>query len=440
MPKVLFIQPSQYYNNGELVKQKRIYLPGLVFPLLAALTPSHWKVQVIIEVIEEIDYDTDADLIGIGSMGHSMIRAIQIAKKLKERNKTVFMGGYMVSMVPELASEVVDSVIIGDAEISYPKLLDDFEKKGRLEKIYKYPVTDLKGLPVPRYDLLTEKKIGFMLPVQAGRGCTYQCGFCSIACLYKGKYLTRPVDEVVRDIKAIKDLGYKSFYLIDDNIASHPEYLRSLCLKIKPLKMIWGSQCSINLAKHQKLLKLVSDSGCRILSFGLETISQAGLDKLNKNWVKVNQHEKLMSIIRQHGILVSAEMMIGLDSDTTNSIKNTYSFVLENKIPIPRFYVITPVPGTELFYEFKKKGRLIHENFRYYTASQCVHYPQKMSPQDVDLMYKWLNEKVFSWISIFKRTVFNNGILKHPLLYIYAFVVNCKYRHHIRMGEAPVIV
>jgi len=441
MPKVLFIQPTQYNNNsGGLCKQNRIYLPGLVFPLLAAMTPANWKVQIIMEVIENIDYNTDADIIGIGTMGHSMIRAMQIARKFKKRNKTVFMGGYMASMIPEYALEVVDSVVLGDAEISYPKLLEDFERDGKLKRIYDNPVTNLEGLPIPKYDLLTEKKIGFMLPVQAGRGCTYQCSFCSIACLYKGRYLTRPVAEVVRDIKAIKELGYKSFYLIDDNIASRPEYLQSLCLEIKPLKMIWGSQCSITLAKHSKLLKLVSDSGCRILSIGLESISQDGLDKLNKNWLKVNDHEKLISKLKRYGILVSAEMMIGLDSDTSQSIRDTYTFVLKNKIPIPRFYVITPVPGTDLYFEYKKDGRIILEEYSYYTASQCVYNPLKMSSQEVDQMYRWLNEKVFSWLSILKRTIFNKGIIKHPLLYLYAFIVNCKYRKHVRMGEAPVVI
>ena len=65
MPKILFIQPTQYAENGKLCKQRRINLPGLAFPLLAAYTPQHWDVEVLIEVVDEIDYASDADLIAI---------------------------------------------------------------------------------------------------------------------------------------------------------------------------------------------------------------------------------------------------------------------------------------------------------------------------------------------------------------------------------------
>ena len=74
---------------------------------------------------------------------------------------------------------------------------------------------DLSGLPVPRYEILTQKRTGFMLPVQAGRGCPHRCTFCSIAGMYQGDYMRRDVGEVVRDIRRIKELGYRGFYLVE---------------------------------------------------------------------------------------------------------------------------------------------------------------------------------------------------------------------------------
>ncbi len=198
MPKVLFIQPTQRGADGALCKQSRIQLPGLVFPLLAAMTPDTWEVEVKIEVVDDIPLETDADLVGIGTMGHTVWRAVELAREFRARGKPVFLGGYMASLVAEMALEHVDSVVVGDAEISYPQLLRDFEKTGKLERIYRNPVESLAGLPVPRYRLLTEKPIGRMLPVQAGRGCPHLCSFCSIACLYRGRYLARKVDEVMR--------------------------------------------------------------------------------------------------------------------------------------------------------------------------------------------------------------------------------------------------
>jgi radical SAM superfamily enzyme YgiQ (UPF0313 family) len=440
MPKVLLIQSSQYFSNGDVVKQRKLYLPGLVFPLLAAIAPENWEVEIKLEVIDDINFETDADIIGIGAMGHAIFRAFDLANEFKKRGKIVFLGGYMASMIPELVLKHADSIVIGDAEISFPKLLSNFEKFGKPERIYNNPIVDLSHLPLPRYELLTEKRIGNMLPVQAGRGCNHTCSFCSIACLYKGRHLVRPVDEVIRDIEKIKSLGYHKFYMIDDNIVSNPAYLEELCRKILPLKMKWSSQCTMNLARNEPLLKLVARSGCEILSLGLESISQEGLDKLNKKWLRVDDHQKLMEAFNKAGIMVSAEMIIGTDGDTIESLKATYDFIRKSKIPLLRIYFLTPVPGTQLYIEFKEAGRLIHENFSHYTASECVHYPEMISPDKLTEMYYWLNGKIFSLNGIISRTLLNKQILKHPLNYIFAFAVNLHYRSYVKRGETPLIV
>ncbi|MGB3008677.1 MAG: hypothetical protein WBC06_19330, partial [Chitinophagaceae bacterium] len=193
MYKILFIQTTQFSGGSgtKLVKQKRLYLPGLAFPLLAAITPDNWKVEICLEVIEDVNYDVDCDIVGIGAMGQAIIRAVEIAKEFKKRGKTVIMGGFMPSMIPDYVKDVCDSVIIGDAETVYPKMLKDFEN-GTLKKIYHEQVNDLNGLPIPKYELLLKKKIGFMLPVQPGRGCPHACSYCSIYCLYRKRYIHRP--------------------------------------------------------------------------------------------------------------------------------------------------------------------------------------------------------------------------------------------------------
>ena len=152
MPKILFIQPTQYAENGKLCKQRMINLPGLAFPLLAAYTPSHWEVELLIEVVDEINFDTEADIVAIGSMGHATFRGLEIAAEFKKRGKTVVMGGYMASIAYEEAMKHVDSVVIGDAEISYPKMLQDYEESGTVKPLYNYPIHELKNLPLPRYD------------------------------------------------------------------------------------------------------------------------------------------------------------------------------------------------------------------------------------------------------------------------------------------------
>jgi radical SAM superfamily enzyme YgiQ (UPF0313 family) len=439
MPKILFIQPTQYASDGKLCKQKRINLPGLAFPLLAAYTPPNWEVEIQIEVVDDINFDTDADIIGIGTMGHAMFRGIEIADEFRKRGKKVIMGGYMSSIMSSEAINYADSIVIGDAEQAYPALLKDFEEKGELKPFYNMPVKNLDGLPVPRYDLLLEKPITNMLPVQAGRGCPYSCTFCSIACLYRGKYLFRPVDEVVRDIKEVKRLGFNRFYLIDDNIASNPKYLRELCEKITPLKMHWASQCTLRLARNPELLDLVVRSGCDLMSFGLESINQAALDSVNKAWLKAADHEKNLSALSRAGITLSTEMIVGTDEDTEESIRATYDFINKTRIAIPRFYIMTPVPGTQLYENYKEEGRLITEDLRQFDGTRCVYHPKKMSAEQLTELFWWLNRKVFSYYSIFHRTLFNPALWRNPRNLLLALAVNFHYRQYIKRKTVPNI-
>ena len=94
--------------------------------------------------------------------------------------------------------------------------------------------------------------------------------------------------------------------------------------------MTWASQCSLHLAKNKKLLDAVVKSGANMMSFGVESITQDGLNKLGKSWLKVNEHSQLIKILTDAGIMVSAEFMLGTDSDTEESIRATYDFIPEN--------------------------------------------------------------------------------------------------------------
>lgn len=436
--KILLVQPSQY-GKGTICRQSRIHLPGLALPHLAALTPPHWDVECIYEVIEQVPLDTDADIVGIGTMGHSIYRGLDLAAEFRRRGKAVVMGGYMASMAITHLEGRVDSVIVGDAERSYPVMLSDFERTGRLRPAYDMPVSDLAGLPVPRYDLLTAKPIGSMLPVQAGRGCPHACTFCSIACLYRGRYMKRPMDDVIRDIHAVRALGFRRFYLIDDNIAADAEYLSSLCDRIAPMGMTWASQCSISLARNPSLLAKVYRSGARILSFGLESITQEGLDRLGKSWVRVDQHAESLRRVSESGILPSTEMVLGTDSDTEESIRATLDFVNRARIPIPRFYILTPMPGTEFFTQCRKSGKLLTDDFRRYNGAECVHRPERIAPDRVTSLYWWLNREVFSMKSILRRTLLNPTSYAGRSMNLFAFVVNMHYRKYVRNGIVPNI-
>lgn len=410
--KILFIQPSPYGPDSLPIKKDRLYFVGLALPLLAALTPLEWQVEICLETIEDIPFDTNADIIALSGMGHSVVRSISLAREFRALGKTVVMGGYMVSLLPEEAGKYCDAVVIGDAELIWAQLLEDY-RKGCLQPRYEQRLQELDP-PLPRYELLLDKKIGDFLPVQAGRGCPNSCSFCSVHCLYRNRYYQRPVEAVMRDIHYVRTLGFRKFLLLDDNILSQPDYLLCLCEQIKPLKMIWYSQCSLNIAHHPALLKAVAASGCRVLSFGLESISPESLAAMDKGWADPSQYPAMIRTIQEAGIDVSTEMVVGADGDTLESIARTAVFIRENKIVVPRFYILTPIPGTDFYTQMLQAGRICNHDLYSYNGTEAVHVPRNMSPEELTEAYWQLYEEVFCLGSIFRRTIFRREFWHRP--------------------------
>ncbi|MCH5147418.1 MAG: B12-binding domain-containing radical SAM protein [Clostridiales bacterium] len=436
--KILFIQPTIYDDKGKLVKKRKQYFVGLAHPLLSALLPEGWTSELCVELTENIPYDTDADVIGLGGVGHAARRAKDIAIEFKKRGKIVFMGGPMVSLIPELAKEYCDAVMIGDSEETIKELCLDIER-GEIKPFYEKPLTAL-SIPLPRYELMLKKRIGDFLPVQAGRGCPNTCSFCTISCLFKGRYIRRDIDEVVRDIEYIKSLGFKKFLLVDDNIVSDPAYMLELCRRIKPLKMKWMSQCAIQIADNPELLKAVAESGCYVLSFGLESINIDALKGVNKTWCDPSDYPRILKTMNDAGIEIASEMIVGLDTDTPESLKSTAEFVEKSSIIAPKFYCLTPIPGTPLNKQMHAAGRIVDDNVFEYKPSKSVLNTPNMTADQVTEEYWKLYERLYSMRNILKRTIFNKRMLKRPGQTLFFFGVNMIYRAHIKRRVAPNIL
>lgn len=436
--KILFIQPTPYDTHGHLIKKQKLYFVGLSMPLLVALTPAAYDCQVVLETIEDVDFDSDADIVAISSMGHAVMRTLDIAKAFKKRGKTVILGGYMVSLMPKEAAKYCDAVVIGDAEDVWQQVLSDYQQ-GALKKEYYQKLTTLNP-PVPKYEILLDKHIGDFLPVQAGRGCPNTCTFCSVYCLYKTQYLRRPIPDVIRDIKRVKELGFKKFLLLDDNILSDKTYLKELCTEIKKLKMQWLSQCSIEIGEDKEILQIVAASGCIALSFGLESISPVSLTGMNKAWAKPEEYGRLLKNVREAGIDLSSEMVVGAEGDTLASIKQTADFVKQNKIVVPRFYILTPIPGTEYYEEMKAANRIHNHDIYSYNGAEAVHIPKNMTPEQLTKAYWDLYNEVFTIRSIIYRTLLHKDFLTRPLNYLFYLGINLYYRYQIKHRITPNII
>ena len=412
--KVLIISTTLVRDNGDLLKQGRLWLPALNIALLAALTPPEWEAEILYETIEEIPWDTDADLIALSCMGVGMWRGLQVAREFRARGKKVVIGGPMASIAPEEVLPHCDAVCVGNAEQLWPLLLSDFAR-GALRPLYSEKpqlacleagegrIHPLPGIPTPRYDLLARKKIGAWLPVLVGRGCPHCCEFCSIYAYYGGRYLRRPVADVIRDVRAAQSLGFSRILLIDDNIGSDPDYAGALCQALQPLGITWMGQCALTVTRHPDLLRAMVASGCRTLSVGLESVNQESLARAGKGFIRVAEYERMLAELAAAGIDISSEMVLGMDGDGPDTFDRTADFILRNRIRVPRFYIMTPIPGTPLHERLTNEGRIFDADYGHYTAARAVFVPRGMTPEQLETGYWRLYETVYSLPNLYRR-------------------------------------
>lgn len=439
-PRILLIGPTALDYHGRPIKQRRLHLPGLTLPMLAAVTPPHVQLRLLSETVEDIPYDEPWDLVGLTGMGSGIVRAWQIGDEFRRRGVPVVQGGIAASLAkPEWCLEHADALVLGEAEETWPTVIADFEG-GRLQPIYRMPRRPpIDQLPEPRYDLMSAKKLGRWRPVQATRGCPFTCTYCSITAFFEQGYRKRPVDQVVRDVRAAKRHGSRFIALIDDNIGVDFDYAAELWEALIPEKIVWMSQCSLHIAEKPDMLTLAAKSGCRLLSFGIESTNPESLKAVDKEWNRPERYKEAVETIRRHGIDVSTEMIIGLDQDDSRVFADTFAFIMDNRISVPRVHILTPIPGTAQYDELEREGRLLSRDFNRYSGGQVVFKPKKIAPEELQAGYWDLYERLFTPRAIAKRVGLNPARLGP---YMRAFVVgaNLHYRNHIAHRITPGIV
>lgn len=438
--RVLLIGPTALDYNGKPIKQRRLHLPGLTLSMLAAVTSPDVELKLVSETVEEIPFDEPWDLVGLTGMGSGIYRAWQIADEFRKRKVTVVMGGIAASLCdPQWSLNHVDCLVTGEAEEIWPLVIEDF-RNGRLKQQYDMQHRpDINTLPLPRYDLMNRKKLGFWRPVQATRGCPFPCTFCSIQSYFERTYRKRPVDQVVRDVRAAKKSGTHFIAFVDDNIGVDWKYFEQLMTALIPEKIIWMSQCSIHIADKPDMLALAYKSGCRLLSFGIESTNTESLAWIEKEFNKPTNYEESLKTIRKFGIDVSTEMIIGMDGDREDVFQNTYDFILQNRISVPRVHILTPVPGTPLYKEMKDEGRILHDDFSQYSGGRVVFRPKGINADDLQKNYWKLYEQLFTRGNILKR-ITGSPLLQSAYMRGVVLAINLHYRNHIRQRITPGIV
>lgn len=271
--KLLLILPkSERGYWGKVSKSGKAGFVRLSLPTIAALTPKDWEIEILDARVKPVDYNAKVDIVGITGLTSEMPSAYEIADNFRKRGVKVVMGGIHVSAIPNEALHHADAVVIGEAELVWEKLLDDF-KRGKLKSKYQANnLCSMKNMVVPRRGLLDRSMyVSGFNTLQATRGCPFKCDYCAVTAFFGNEFRTRPVDDVIEEIKGFDT---REFFFMDDNIVGRPKYAKELFLKLIPLNRTWGSQASITMAKDLELLKLYAESGGKYAFIGFESLSQ----------------------------------------------------------------------------------------------------------------------------------------------------------------------
>lgn len=383
-------------------------LPFLGLPTMAAYTPPDCEVKMVDERIHPVDFNEDADLIGISVMTPLATRAYEIADEFRRRGKTVVMGGMHVSALPDEALEHCDAVAIGEGEKVWPQMVADF-KEGKLKQTYRAELLfDLSESMPPRWDIIDKSLYSPVDFIETTRGCPINCNFCAVTQFYGAKYRIKPtelVEEMVAQVKPVdKVFALKNLiFFVDDNIAANRKHCIEVMNMLKSYNIQWVGQASISIAKDDELLKLMSETRCLGLLIGMESLSEDTLVECGKRINKPAEYEQAVANLHRHGIGVKATFMLGFDNDDVSVFPKMEEFIRKSSFDSVYFSLLTPYPGTRLYKEMEEEGRLLHKNWEKYDTAHVVFRPRKMSVKELEEGFVWLYKKVLSLKSIALR-------------------------------------
>lgn len=380
-----------------------------VLPCLyvAAATPPYVHTRVIDEDVEEIDFGADVDLVGLSFMTLSAPRAYEIADRFRaERGIPVIMGGFHPTMFPEDAAPHADAVCVGDAENKMPRIMEDF-CHGRLEPVYHGPPVDLAELPLPNRRLLSRWRRAPIDTIQATRGCPYLCTFCSITAFHRHLYRVRPVEHVVEELKTLR----RRVLFVDDNLIANRDYALELFAAIAPLGKRWYSQCSTSIAKDDELLRSAAASGCRGMFVGFESLSQPNLKSWHKGFNHPAMYGRVVDRLHRAGIAVFAGIVFGMDDDTPAVFKRTLEFLDEAGVDFAAANMLTPFPGTPLYDEMERAGRIFDRDWSKYDFNHVIFDPRHMSADELQRGTLWVRAQFYRRKPVARRIMRSLGYL-----------------------------
>ena len=372
-----------YPKWPKLKNQPEFNLPPHGPVCFAATIPKEILLSFCDENVEPLDFNEEADFICLSVMlTCQMPRAWEIADKYRRNGKKVIFGGIATMLHYEETAAHADSIFLGEAEGRMEEVITDF-KNGKLKKVYNYlnnfPDTRLIGtarreiLKTPLYNFRGVQMVDL---VHASRGCRFNCFPCCTPYLGGCKFRPRPIELVVKELESIQN---NRLFIVDNSLAQNDVWEKELFKAIAPLKKKWVSH---PIKDDDEILDLAAKAGCWY-------VYQAVVD--------TSEHiRKKVKRLQERGIGVEGTIILGMDDHDEDYIKRLVDFLLEIKLDLAEFTILTPFAHTPIRAQLEKQGRILHNNWINYTGGEVVFKPAKMSGDALQEMYEYAWKTFYS--------------------------------------------
>lgn len=395
---ILLVNPPNRFDDRELRPSLSVHHPLGIMSLAASLRQAGLKVKIIDGVaeydqgIEEILDRLERErtpILGLSLTSPQSRGGYQLAMAAKARFGdaiTVAVGGAHISADPGFIQrfpEAFDLSLAGEGEITFTALAQRILGGEKVRGMFNgEKVEDLDSLPWVARDLVNKHYYSQMpfgsdfTLINTIRGCPFHCTFCSNP-VYSRKVRYRSLDNVIEEVKyCVNELGTKYINIQDDTLTLKRSRFLEFCQRLlqEKIKVKWGGATRANLI-NEELIALMAKSGCVDLNFGVEVGNEAFRSQVVKKGVSSAEIENAFRLTSKYGIETGALCMLGFPGETRELMQETVTFVKRIKPDIFGFHITILMPGSDLYEQAIREGKLERDLWDRYVRGEVTHQP-----------------------------------------------------------------
>ena len=339
---------------------------------------------------------------------HPHTALMKLPTYIKRKVPMWYWGGLHVSALPQEALKHADTVIVGPAEDSWPKFLEDY-RKGTPQKIYYSSQRTLENLPMPRRDLI--KNNLYLVPnsLVVSRGCPHNCDFCYKENFFKGgkSFYVQKIDRVLEEIDSFPG---RHLFFLDDHLFGNKKFAMELFTALRGMNRVWQAAGTVKSILDDELFEAAVYSGMSSLFIGFETLNNENLLSQNKKHNNNSDYELAIKRMHDNGVMINGSFIFGLDNDDATVFDRTVEWTVRKSIETATFHILTPYPGTKLYDNYLKAGRMTSHNWDEYDTRHVVFKPIGMSAKQLREGYLKAYNEFYSWKNIFQSAFHKDGL------------------------------